>query len=143
MSSLNNFAATTTTRYKSHIPPNAEIAKTKPEFARIQNANLGTLVDPENGGYYLKYPEGKVVAIASDRLCSIMDDSYMVLYFNLERQGLHEEAEETLEDLRKAGIDADRLKRDASDAIKGGVCVIDPDVDVDPGDDSQHLKAGF
>ncbi|KAJ5613216.1 hypothetical protein N7510_006410 [Penicillium lagena] len=143
MSSLNSSAASTTTRYKSPIPPNVEIAKTKPAFARIQNANLGTLVGPENGGYYLKYPEGKVVAIASDRLCSIMDESYISLYFHFERQGLHQEAEEILEDLRKAGIDADRLKRDASNAIKGGACVIDPDVDVDGGDNSQQVKAEF
>lgn len=137
MSSLNSFAEATKTRYRSPIPPNVEIAKTKPAFAQIQNANLGTLVWPENGGYYLKYPDGKVVAIASDRLCSVMDDSYMVLYFNLEREGLQEEAEETLEDLRKAGIDADRLKRDASDEIKAGFCVIDPDASVDAGDHSQ------
>lgn len=85
----------------------------------------------------MKLPEGKVIAIASDRLCSIMDDSYMSLYFHFEREGLHKEAEETLEDLRKAGIDADRLKRDTSDEIKSGACVRDSGLNEDAGDDSQ------
>lgn len=137
MASLNKTTATTTTRYKSPIPPNVEIVKTKPEFAKIQNTNSGTLVGPENGGYYLKFPEGKVVAIASDRLCSVMDDSYMSLYFHFEREGLHKEAEETMEDLRKAGIDVDRLKRDTSDEIRSGACVIDSGLDQDAGDDSR------
>lgn len=127
MSRQNSSTATTTlTRYKLLIPPDVEIAKTKPALVRIQNANLGTLGYPENGGYYLKYPDGKVVAIASDRLFSVMEDSFMSLYFDFESQGRQEEAEEILKDLREAGIDADRLKREASDAIKAGACVFDP-----------------
>lgn len=142
MASLNNTATTTTTRYKSPIPPNVEIAETKPAFAKIQDANVGTLLYAENGGYYLKYPEGKVVAIASDRLCSILDDSHMSLIFHLERNGLHEKAEEVMRDLREAGIDADRLKRETSEEIKSGACVMDPGLDEDAGDDIQQPKAG-
>ncbi|KAJ5266658.1 hypothetical protein N7478_009466 [Penicillium angulare] len=128
MSSQNDSAKFTTTRYKLTIPPGVVICKTKPEIVRLQNleANLGTLGYPENGGHYLKFPEGKVVAVASDHLCLVLDESYMVLYFNLKSQGLDEEAEQTLKSLRKAGIDADALVRDASDAIKGGACVYEP-----------------
>lgn len=94
-------------------------------MAKLQHANLGALSYPENGGYYLKYPEGKVVAIADDRLCSVLDDSHVSLIFNLERQGLHEEANDIMEDLRKAGIDADNLKEEASDLLKSGACIRD------------------
>ncbi|KAJ5806848.1 hypothetical protein N7474_010440 [Penicillium riverlandense] len=141
MANLNKSAAITTARYNSPIPPNVEIAETKPAFAKIQDANLGTLLYAENGGYYLKYPEGEVVAIASDRLCSILDNSHMSLIFYLERNGLHEKAEEVMRDLREAGIDADRLKRDTSDEIKSGACVIDPGLEEDAGDDIQRPKA--
>ncbi|KAE8550041.1 hypothetical protein TMatcc_001111 [Talaromyces marneffei ATCC 18224] len=111
------------TRYELPIPLNVEIANTKREFAKMQWANPGALVLPENGGYYLKrHPEGKVVAIASDRLCSITDNAYMSLIYYLESQGLYEEANDHMEDLRKAGIDADKLKAEASDEIKSGAC---------------------
>ncbi|EED13793.1 hypothetical protein TSTA_100380 [Talaromyces stipitatus ATCC 10500] len=123
MASMNNIF--TLTRYKSPLPPNVIIAETKLGFAKLQHSNLGALVGPENGGYYLKYPEGKVVAVANDRLCSVIDEKFMSLIFYLEREALHEEANETMEDLRKAGIDADRLKAEASDEIKSGACVRD------------------
>lgn len=119
------------TRYKSPIPPDVKIANTKPEFAKLQWDNEGALVGPENGGYYLKHPEGKVVAIASDRLCSIMDDSMMSLIYDLESQGLYEEANLNMDDLRNAGIDADKLKAEASDEIKAGCCVMDGGFDDD------------
>lgn len=135
MASMNNTLAIT--RYKLPIPPNVEIANTKPAFVKIQWANPGALGGPENGGYYLKHPEGKVVAIASDRLCSIMDDSYMSLIFHLEREGLNEEANDNMEDLRKAGIDADKLKAEASDAIKSGACVMDGGFDSDADGDGR------
>ncbi|KAJ5094593.1 hypothetical protein N7456_010454 [Penicillium angulare] len=130
MSSQNDSAKYTTTRYKLPIPSGIEIVKTKPAFARLQNieANQGALSFAENGGYYLKFPEGKVVAVASDHLCRVLDDSYMSLYFHLKGQGLDEEAEESLKDLRDAGIDADALVRNASDAIRAGACVHDPDI---------------
>lgn len=138
---MNNITPTTKARYKSPIPPNIEIVGTKPELAKIQHANLGALLSPENGGYYLKYPESKVVAIASDRLCSVLDDSYLSLLFNFEREGLHQEAEEVMEDLRKGMIDADTLKRDASVEIKSGACILDGDLARDAGDDGQRPKA--
>ncbi|KAJ5191695.1 uncharacterized protein N7498_010680 [Penicillium cinerascens] len=138
----NTTATTTTTRYNSPIPPNIEIVGTKPELAKTQEANLGALLYPENGGYYLKYPESKVVAIASDRLCSVLDDSYTSLLFHYEREGLHQEAEEVMKELRKGGIDADALKRDASVEIKSGACVLDGGPDRDAGDDGQQPKAG-
>lgn len=125
------------TRYKLPIPPDVKIANTKPEFGKLQWDNEGALVYPENGGYYLKYPEGKVVAIASDRLCSITDDSYMSLIYYLEREGLYEEANENMEDLRKAGIDADKLKAEASDEIKSGACVRDDGPDVEANNDGR------
>ncbi|EED19330.1 hypothetical protein TSTA_026410 [Talaromyces stipitatus ATCC 10500] len=125
MASMSN--TSTTTRCKSPIPPDVIIAK-------IQHANLGALAVPGNGGYYLKYPEGKVVAIASDRLCSVLDDSIM-------SDGKYEEANETMEDLRKAGIDADKLKAEASEEIKNGACVLDGDFDGDSRDDGQQPKA--
>ncbi|OOQ86424.1 hypothetical protein PEBR_21317 [Penicillium brasilianum] len=135
MVKMNDTTSTTTTRHNSPIPPNIEIVATKPEMVKIQHANLGALLYPENGGYYLKYPESKVVAIASDRLCSVLDDSYMSLLFHCEREGMHQEAEEVMEDLRKAGIDADTLKRDANVEIKSGACVLDGGLDRDGGDD--------
>lgn len=129
------------TRYELPIPLNVEIANTKREFAKMQWANPGALVLPENGGYYLKrHPEGKVVAIASDRLCSITDNAYMSLIYYLESQGLYEEANDHMEDLRKAGIDADKLKAEASDEIKSGACVRDDGVEVDA--DTNHDDTG-
>ena len=125
------------TRYKSPIPSDVKIANTKPEFAKLQWDNQGALVYPENGGYYLKHPEGKVVAIASDRLCSIMDDSSMSLVYYLEREGLYEEANENMDGLRKAGIDADKLKAEASDEIKSGACVRDDGPDVEANNDGR------
>lgn len=135
-------ASLATTRYISPIPENITIANTKPQLAEMQHANIGALLFPENGGYYLKHPEGKVVAVASDRLCSILDDSHMSLYFHLEMEGEHEDAAGVLEDLRKAGIDADKLKREASDAIRHGACVVDPGVGCEGGDDDQQIKDG-
>ncbi|EED22359.1 hypothetical protein TSTA_096080 [Talaromyces stipitatus ATCC 10500] len=133
MASINS--TLTLTRYKSPLPPNVIISGSKLGFAKLQHANLGALVGPENGGYYLKYPEGKVVAVANDQLCSIIDKKFLSLIFHLEREGLHEEANETMEDLRKAGIDADRLKAEASDEIKSGTCGRDGDSDEDACDD--------
>lgn len=138
---MNQATTTTTTRYKSPIPQNVDIIETKPELGRIQDANQGALLYPENGGYYLKYPESAVVAIASDRLCSVLDESYLSLFFYYEREGLHTEAEEVLEDLRKGGIDAERLKRDASVELKSGACVVDRDGDRDASDHGQHMTA--
>lgn len=138
---MDQATTTTTTRYKSPIPHNVNIIETKPELGKTQDANQGALLYPENGGYYLKYSEGTVVAIASDRLCSVLDESYLSLYFHYEREGLHNEAEEVIEDLRKGCIDADRLKRDASVELKSGSCVLDRDADRDSSDDGQHTKA--
>lgn len=118
-------AATTTTRYKSPIPPSVKIAVTKPELGRLQEANLGCLLYPENGGYYLKHPEGAIIAIASDRLCSVLDDSYLSLLFHFERDGLQKEAQEVVDDLRKGGMDVARLKADASDEVRSAACVWD------------------
>ncbi|EED12324.1 hypothetical protein TSTA_003810 [Talaromyces stipitatus ATCC 10500] len=131
MASMNN----TLTRYKSLLPPDVIIAESKLRFAELQHANLGALVYPENGGYYLKFPEGKVVAIANDRLRSVIDE-------NLERDGMQEEANETMEDLRKAGIDADRLKAEASDKIKSDGCVRDGDCEEDASNDFDGHACG-
>lgn len=109
----------TITRYISTPPADAVIAGTNTELVELQQTNLGAVVDPENGGYYLHYPKGKVVAIADDGLCSIIDEKYMALIFHFERKGQHEEANEVMEDLRKAGIDADKLKAEASNKING------------------------
>lgn len=119
----------TLTRYKSPLPPDVIISRTKLGFSNLQTAHLPALVHPENGGYYLKTPEGKVIAVADDRLCCIADKRYMSLIHNLECQGLHEEANENMEDLRKAGIDADQLKAETTDEFntKGYVHDGDPD----------------
>lgn len=138
---MNQATTSITTRYKSPIPQNVDIIETKPELGKTQGANQGALLYPENGGYYLKYPEGAVVAIASDRLCSVLDESYLSLFFYYERKGLHIEAEEVLEDLRKGGIDAERLRRDACVELKSGACVLDRDADRDASDDGQHTTA--
>jgi len=138
VTTMNNTIATTITRYISPVPPNVKIVETKPTLGRIQYANSGALLCPENGGYYFKYPDGTAVAVASDRLCSVLDDSYLSLLFHYEKKGQPEEAKEVIEDLRKAGIDVDRLMSEASDEIKSGACVLDGGLNGDPGGDGQQ-----
>ncbi|KAJ5113425.1 hypothetical protein N7456_001959 [Penicillium angulare] len=116
----------TTTRYISSIPKNITIANTKSEIAQMQ-LDIPSSVFAENGGYYMKAEGGEVLAIASDRLCSILDDSHMSLYFHLKLDSEYEEAEELLGILRKNGIDADKLVREANDDIRHGGCVVDPE----------------
>ncbi|EED13794.1 hypothetical protein TSTA_100390 [Talaromyces stipitatus ATCC 10500] len=64
----------TLSRYKRPLPPNVQIADTKPKLREFQDANPGALVGPENGGWFLKYPDsGKVVAASSDNLTIELD----------------------------------------------------------------------
>lgn len=106
-----------------------QIAQNSPNY----KGNPGALVGPENGGYYLKHSEASVVAITSDRLCSITDYPYMSLIYNLESH-LYVEANLDMEDLRYAGIDVDKLNSEASDEMKSSCCVIDGSFDVNTDD---------
>ncbi|KAJ5281495.1 hypothetical protein N7478_006867 [Penicillium angulare] len=120
----------TTTRYISPIPHNIRIANTKSDIVQIEMETPST-ASAENGGYYMRNKEGEVVAVASDRLCSVLDDSHVSLNFHLKRDGEHEEAKGVLE----AGIDADKLVREANDDIRAGSCVMDPENGEDCEDD--------
>ncbi|EED22358.1 hypothetical protein TSTA_096070 [Talaromyces stipitatus ATCC 10500] len=106
-------ADNTLSRYKQPLPPNIQIADTKPKLRELQDANPGALVGPENGGWFLKYPDsGKVVAATSDNLTIDLDQRYMSFYHHLEEEGNHEEAADVLRELQENGADLQKLKAD-------------------------------
>lgn len=106
-------ARDTVLRYKQPIPPNVQIIDTKPNFAEVQGTHPGVILFPENGGYYLKYPDsGEIVAASSDALSTELDQSYMSLSRKLEDEGNHEEAVDVIRELRENG--ADLQKREES-----------------------------
>ncbi|KAJ5916670.1 hypothetical protein N7504_000685 [Penicillium tannophilum] len=80
-----NFTSTkdvtdTLLRYKKSLPPSAFKANTRLGLTNFQDANPGTLVYPENGGYYLKYPDSDiVVAFSSDNLSAVLDLAHISL----------------------------------------------------------------
>lgn len=99
--------------YKQPLPTNVPIVETGLELRELQDANLGALVGPENGIWYLKYPDnGEIVAISSDNLTMELDQRYMSLANTLENEGNHEEAADLLRELRENGADMERLKSD-------------------------------
>lgn len=92
-------------RYKNPLPSSAFKANTRLGLTNFQDANPGTLVYPENGGYYLKYPDsGIVVAFSSDNLSAVLDLAHISLYRNLQSQGNLEEAANLAQELAENGV---------------------------------------
>ncbi|KAF3396918.1 hypothetical protein DPV78_007390 [Talaromyces pinophilus] len=107
-------------RYKQPLPPNVPIVETGPELRELQDANLGALVGPENGGWYLKYPDnGEIVAVSSDNLTMELDQRYMSLASTLENEGNHQGAADLLRELRENGADMETLKSDGDCGAHG------------------------
>ncbi|EEA21107.1 hypothetical protein TMatcc_001112 [Talaromyces marneffei ATCC 18224] len=100
-------------RYKQPLPPDIEIVDLKLRFYEVQDANPGALIGPENGGWYLKYPDnGKVVAVSTDNLTIELDQRYMSFAHTLKDEGNHDEAADVLRELRENGADLEKLKKD-------------------------------
>lgn len=101
----------TLSRYKQPLPPDVKIIATGPQLSELQDANPGALIGPENGGWYLKYPDsGKVVAASSGNLTVELDRRWMNLYFTFKDEGNHEEAADVLQELQENGADMEKLK---------------------------------
>jgi hypothetical protein len=62
-----------TTRYKGPLPEGVPILKTVEEGRQFQAANVNACMWPDNGGYYMKNPDGTVIAVASDEVCEYAD----------------------------------------------------------------------
>lgn len=106
-----NFTSTkdvtdTLLRYKNPLSSSAFKANTRLGFTNFQDANPGTLVYPENGGYYLKYTDSHVVvAFSSDNLSAVLDLAHKSLYQNLQSRGNFEGAADLAQDLAENGVD--------------------------------------
>ncbi|KAJ6096307.1 hypothetical protein N7486_007053 [Penicillium sp. IBT 16267x] len=116
-----NFTATrgvtdTLLRYKKPLPSSAFVANKRLRFTDYQDANPGTLVYPENGGYYLKYPDSDiVVAFSSDNLSAVLDMSQISLYRNLKSRGSFEEAADLAQELAENGVDLQKFAEEDLD----------------------------
>lgn len=58
------------TRYQASPPAGAIILQDRQALNDMARANPETILNPENGGYYLKAMDGEVLAIAGDELCA-------------------------------------------------------------------------
>lgn len=65
--------ATETTRYNTDMPVGAIILQDRQNLNDMVRNNPQTVLDPENGGYYLKTTDGEVLAITGDGLCVELD----------------------------------------------------------------------
>lgn len=65
--------AANTTRYNSDPPFGAIVLQDRQNLNDMIHNNPETVLNPENGGYYLKTMDGEVLAITGDDLCVELD----------------------------------------------------------------------
>lgn len=65
--------AANTTRYNTDPPFGAVILQDRQNLSDMVHNNPETVLNPENGGYYLKTMDGEVLAITGDDLCVELD----------------------------------------------------------------------
>ncbi|KAJ5549108.1 hypothetical protein N7513_006342 [Penicillium frequentans] len=65
--------AANTTRYKTDPPFGAIVLQDRQNLNDMVHNNPETVLNPENGGYYLKTMDGEVLAITGDDLCVELD----------------------------------------------------------------------
>lgn len=98
-------------RHKNPLPSSAFKVNTRLGFTNSQDTNPGTLVYPENGGYYLKYPDSEiVVAFSSYNLSAVLDMAHISLYRTLQSRGRFEEAADLAQELAENGVDLHKFK---------------------------------
>lgn len=68
-----------TTRYKDPVPEGISIFTTLDEAGKIQLENPYASLYPVNNGYYVKDPDGTVVAVAADEICDELDRRFAEL----------------------------------------------------------------
>lgn len=61
------------TRYKIDPPAGAIVIQDRQGLNDMVRNNPETILNPENGGYYLKTMDGETLAIAGDELCVELD----------------------------------------------------------------------